>query len=553
MPQTEQALGPTQVADPRIGRILQDRYKILSRIGEGAMGVVYRAERLSLGRQVAVKFLHAQLAGDPVLVKRFDLEAQAMSSLAHPNCVSVIDFGVDGWPYLVMDFVPGTSLRALVAQGPLPARRALRVVRQVLAALAHAHAHGIVHRDIKPENILVDASSGIEDHVRVLDFGLAKFLGSDIRLTLNSVLGTPNYMAPEMTREGSIDERIDLYAAGVVLFEILTGRAPFDAPDVGQIFVKVLGMPPPKLRQWAPQASFSEELESFLLRAMSKLPAQRFPSASIMVELLDALPEARDRSKEPATVAAGPLVTGLEHTIAETLPAFLRPAEPRPEPPPEPPRPAPLAVRAVRAAARRASGKQVAALMPLAVQLRRGVRWLGESRRWLAESRKRVVFACCAAVLGLVVLIGLLLVSGGREVERAIPAAKPKPAVPEPRPGKSVARQETRAAAVDGAARARMYFEKQWWVDGFEAYQAAVRLDPALKSDPSMLRHLISALQSEKVGHRVAAHLRDLGSVARPHLREAAKKHPNKRVRERSAAILKSSARKPLLRWPGRK
>ena len=526
--QTEQALGPTQVADPRIGRILQDRYKILSRIGEGAMGVVYRAERVSLGRAVAVKFLHAQLAGDPVLVKRFDLEAQAMSSLAHPNCVSVIDFGVDGRPYLVMDFVPGASLRALVTRGPLPARRALRIVRQVLAALAHAHAHGIVHRDIKPENILVDTSSGLEDHVRVLDFGLAKFLGSDIRLTLNSVLGTPNYMAPEMTREGTIDERIDLYAAGVVLFETLTGRAPFDAPDVGQIFLKVLGTPPPKLRQCAPQASFSEELESFLLRAMSKVPAERFPSASMMIERLEALPEARDRLAEPAAVEAAPPVTGLERTMVD-----------------HPPGP-PLAVRAVRAAARRASGKQDAALVPLAVRLRRGMRWLG-------QSRKRLVVVGCAAVLGLAALIGPLLVGGGREVERAIPAVKRKLAAPEPRPGKSVPRQETRAAPVDGAARARMYFEKQWWVDGFEAYQAAVRQDPALKRDPSMLRHLISALQSEKVGHRVAAQLRDLGSVARPHLREAAKKHPNKRVRERSAAILKSGARKPLLRGPGRK
>src|SRR5262245_3941783 len=162
--------------DPRVGTVLQGRYLILAPIAEGSMGTVYRAERVQLGRQVAVKFLHPGLARDANLVKRFDVEARAMSRLAHPNCVSVIDFGVADVPYVVIDLLHGRSLRDVLIEGPVAVPRALRVMRQLLSALAHAHAQGIVHRDIKPENILIEEGPGLVDHVRVLDFGLAKLV-----------------------------------------------------------------------------------------------------------------------------------------------------------------------------------------------------------------------------------------------------------------------------------------------------------------------------------------------------------------------------------------
>src|SRR3954469_3469950 len=262
--------------DPLVGRVLQDRYRILGRIAEGGMGAVYRAERLQLNRTVAVKFLHPAMAKEPVVVRRFEIEARAMSRLAHPNCVSVIDFGVDEQPYLVMDFVQGTELRSEMAAGPLPIRRSLPIARRRLSALEHAHAHSIIHRDIKPENILLERGAGIEDHVRILDFGLAKMLGTDFGLTVGVAIGTPNYMAPEQAREGTVDARTDLYAVAVVLFEMLTAIKPFDAPEVGEVLARQMSEARPRLRENAPGQGFSEELELFLLRAMSKRPEARF-------------------------------------------------------------------------------------------------------------------------------------------------------------------------------------------------------------------------------------------------------------------------------------
>jgi eukaryotic-like serine/threonine-protein kinase len=146
----------TLVPDPRIGTILQERYRIIERIAAGGMGVVYRGERLELGRAVAIKFLHGWVAADPNSQKRFRIEAQAMSQLSHPCCVSLIDFGVEGnAPFMVMDFITGSTLGSLVHEnGPLPVKRAVGIVRQILAGLAHAHAQGIVHRDIKPDKVL---------------------------------------------------------------------------------------------------------------------------------------------------------------------------------------------------------------------------------------------------------------------------------------------------------------------------------------------------------------------------------------------------------------
>ena len=291
-------------ADPRIGRVLQGRYRIHERIAAGGMGAVYKGERLGLGRPVAIKFLHAALARDPQVMKRFEVEAQAMSRLAHPNCIAVTDFGVDELPYLVMDYVQGSPLRTIIdEQGGLPARRAIKIANQLLAALGHAHALGIIHRDMKPENVVLDTTPGLADHARILDFGLAKLLGSDSGLTVGMAVGTPNYMAPEQTREGPVDGRADLYAVGIVLFEMLTGDKPFDSTDMGEVFLRQIAMPPPKLRTYRPKAGFSAALEAVVLRAMAKAPQDRFATASEMIAALEAVPEA-------SAVTAGPVVVG---------------------------------------------------------------------------------------------------------------------------------------------------------------------------------------------------------------------------------------------------
>src|SRR5437868_13083856 len=163
------------------------------------MGVVYKGERVQLGRPVAVKFLHPWIAAQKAFLSRFENEARAMSRLAHPNTVSVIDFGVEGAPYLVMDYVTGRTLRDLLhAEGRLDPTRALALVRQLLAGLGHAHAQGIIHRDLKPENLILTEEPGMDEHLRILDFGLAK-LRDGPAMTAGMAVGTPSYMSPEQS------------------------------------------------------------------------------------------------------------------------------------------------------------------------------------------------------------------------------------------------------------------------------------------------------------------------------------------------------------------
>ena len=253
--------------DPLLGRVL-DGYRIDERIGSGGMGVVYRATQLSLSRAVAVKFLPESLAADPPFLDRFRREVDVMSRLSHPNIVTVLERGErDGRPYLVMEFVHGTSLREVLRKGPLPAPEALVNVRAALAALEHAHRHGIVHRDIKPENILL-ATGGI---VKVADFGLSRIvLGEDhTRLThTHLVLGTYEYMAPEQREHArEADERSDLYAAGVVLYEAIAGELP-----IGHF---------PPLSRTRP-AECDRRIDAIIEKSLEKSPERRYQDAEEM-------------------------------------------------------------------------------------------------------------------------------------------------------------------------------------------------------------------------------------------------------------------------------
>ncbi|RYZ37112.1 MAG: serine/threonine protein kinase, partial [Myxococcaceae bacterium] len=279
---------PTSASDPRIGSVLQGRYRILERLAAGGMGIVYRGERLEVGKSVAIKFLHAWAAREEDFRKRFQVEARAMSRLTHPCCVSVMDFGVDQEsPYMVMDFVTGDTLRGLLREGPLPLPRALGALRQVLAGLAHAHEQGIIHRDIKPENIIVTHAVGLGEQVRILDFGLAKLRDEVTGITSGMMLGTPAYMAPEQIHGEPVGPPTDLYAAGVLLFELLTGRKPFSATGNAELLRMHREVTPPLLRTVAPEAGFRAELEAALAKAMAKSPAERFQSATEFLAALD--------------------------------------------------------------------------------------------------------------------------------------------------------------------------------------------------------------------------------------------------------------------------
>lgn len=280
--------------DRMIGRTLPGGYHVLDLVGVGGMGRVYRAEQSVLGRTVAVKVIHPHLLADESAAVRFLTEARAASQLNHPNSVSVYDFGrtEDGQPYLVMEFLRGKDLATVAwEEGPLPFKRVVDVLRQALAALGEAHELGIVHRDLKPENIILEPLRRGGDFVKVVDFGLAKLKGDAQGRSVTNpgiVCGTPDYMSPEQGRGEDLDGRSDLYAVGVVLFQLLTGRLPFDADNPTQIVMMHLTIPVPDPRQVAPERDIPDALVDVLNRSMAKEAAKRFQDAAEFADALQA-------------------------------------------------------------------------------------------------------------------------------------------------------------------------------------------------------------------------------------------------------------------------
>ena len=293
--------------DPRIGLVLDGRYRIEERIAAGGMGVVYRAERLGLGKPVAVKFLHRTAALLPDHRIRFEREAAAMSRLTHPNLVSIIDYGSwESLPYLVMEYHHGASLREVLEQiVTIPAERAVFIARQMLAGLASAHAAGVVHRDLKPSNVLLVGAPG-EDLVKILDFGVAKLLDSgggptEVSVVAGRVIGTPAYMSPEHARAEPMDGRADVYSVGLLLYEMVTGQRAFQAEGkIGLLRMQVEDAPE-RPRARAPELSV--ELEAVILRALEKDREDRWPSAAEFATQLAAVPEGR-AGRQLASVSA---------------------------------------------------------------------------------------------------------------------------------------------------------------------------------------------------------------------------------------------------------
>jgi serine/threonine-protein kinase len=276
------------VNDPLLGTTLLGRYRILERIGAGAMGAVYRAEQVGLQRPVALKVLKKQADSSADVAARFEREARAMSALAHPNTVRVYDFGSTehGLLFLAMELLEGQlATDRLGDSEALPTTDAIIWAQQVLRSIGEAHAKGIVHRDIKPDNIFLARVQGEPDPmVKVLDFGIAKAVGGDHKLdqfeTLDgTVFGTPRYMSPEQAQGKPIDHRSDLYAVGIVLYELLVGEPPFVDRDAVVVMAKHIREQPPPLRRAAPTRSLPASLQRVLDRALSKSPEERFQSA----------------------------------------------------------------------------------------------------------------------------------------------------------------------------------------------------------------------------------------------------------------------------------
>ncbi|MCP4446880.1 MAG: serine/threonine protein kinase [Myxococcales bacterium] len=300
----------------RIGTTVGN-YHLDQILGRGGMGTVYSGEHVYIGKKVAVKVLHPQFAKYEDAVKRFLREARAASSINHPNIVDVTDFGPmpDGGVYFVMESLTGTSLENLIdRKGALPLHRALNVANQMAHALAAAHETGIVHRDLKPDNIMLIRKPGRRDLVRkvkgegestlvvereaeydfvkILDFGIAKVVGPEqsapSKTLAGAVFGTPEYMSPEAARGTEVDSRADIYSLGVILFDMLCGRPPFEAQAAADVLAMQIRDDPPSPRTIAPQYEITGQVEDLIFRAMQKQPKDRFQS---MDELRDDLQE----------------------------------------------------------------------------------------------------------------------------------------------------------------------------------------------------------------------------------------------------------------------
>ena len=285
--------------DELVGQVIDGRFEVLERVGAGGMGIVYRAIQRSVQREVALKVLQGALATDRVALKRFFKEARAASSLRHPNTITVFDFGrtSSGLAYIAMELLDGESLAdALDRHGTLPTDRALRIAVQICDSLADAHERGVVHRDLKPENVHLEKRHGHPDFVKVLDFGIARLLSPDeSRITRSGVVcGTPAYMAPEAGAAGEIDARADLYSLGVLLFELLTGRLPFEGRTALEMLMQHAQDTPPLLSSLSPRA-IPPALDGLVAALLAKRPDER-PGRAAVVR--DALEQLRTRTGE---------------------------------------------------------------------------------------------------------------------------------------------------------------------------------------------------------------------------------------------------------------
>ncbi|MFM2416212.1 MAG: hypothetical protein RL385_935 [Pseudomonadota bacterium] len=278
-----------------LGRLIADKYRLDAVLGVGGMGAVFRATQLSVNRPVAVKLIQGPLLKHPEVEKRFRREAEAMARLRHPASVRLFDFGAtnEGELYMVMELLEGRDLAAHLAQrGSLPAAEALAIAKQILLALSEAHAQGIVHRDLKPANVFMAELHGGEIAVKVMDFGIAGIeqAAAHNRLTrTGTVLGTPAYMSPEQAQGHAVDGRSDLYALGVLLFEMITGRVPFTGDSAVSLLLAQVSFAPPRLQEVLPDHPELVPLQPLLDALLQKAPGERPQNAQAALAIVDGM------------------------------------------------------------------------------------------------------------------------------------------------------------------------------------------------------------------------------------------------------------------------
>ena len=324
----------------RPGTTIAGRYELGERLGSGGMATVYLAEDRTLDRQVAVKVLDERYASDPSFVERFRREASAAAGLSHPNIVAVYDRGeAEGTYYIVMEYIDGPDLKEVIRErAPLPAEEAVGYARQILAALEAAHRRGIVHRDIKPQNVMV----GDDGRLKVTDFGIARAVAETGMTEAGSVIGTAQYLSPEQAKGDDVTPSSDCYAAGIVLYEMLTGRVPFDGERPVTVAMKQIHEPPVPPRTF--ERSIPAALEEVVLVSLAKRPAERFASAE---EMRAALAAAVDGQATGATAVIPPPVTERTQVMRQPTEATRVVAPPPAEDPPDGRRRWPIWVAAI--------------------------------------------------------------------------------------------------------------------------------------------------------------------------------------------------------------
>lgn len=493
LPESDPTIGARP--DEWVGKIVGGRYRVDALLGEGGMGRVYKAEHVHMRKNVALKLLHREMTFIPEAVARFEREAVAAARISHPHVATALDFGraeSDGQFYLALEFVEGRSLRAVLEEeGNLPVSRVVEIVRQVADALQAAHAQGVVHRDLKPDNImLVSAEAG--DSIKVLDFGIAKVssesAGSGQQLTrMGAIFGTPEYMSPEQAAGQTVDHKSDLYALGIILYEMLTGSPPFVAGTMTAVLLDHLQREPEPLPSTVPTA-----VAELTLALLAKAPEDRPDSAadvvrSLRIARLSALPPARAAGLRP-----------LAHKLAIAT-----------------------AVRSIQVWQRlvQVSRRIRRWLLPrLERQWRRAIFRFPALRKLhvtvpLGTRRVHLGWLLALAMSALVVLL-ITLVASSPETEavNVAPAAETageadhvsEPEQTETRPDQA---RLDEIVAVPVYKRNRqqwielgaLYESRQSWKESLFAYRNALQLAPELKDDPQLVQRLRSLAEQPEI------------------------------------------------------
>jgi len=529
------------VPDPLIGRTLNGRYEVQARLGVGGVGVVYQGRQVQLDRLVAIKVLHQSAAASPEWRDRFEREARVLSALAHVNIAPITDFGIDGGvPYLVTELLEGKSLADLINEGPVSPARALDIVGQTLRGLAFAHRQGIAHRGLKPTNIFLQALPDQADHVRLLDFGMAKFLEgasapSPAENLSHVVFGTPSYMAPEQARSERVDTRADIYAAGAILFQLLAGRLPYEADTPEGVMEAHVSAPIPSLADVQPELSIARLVQPVIERAMAKKPAARYPQALWMLSALDAL-----NGESRAAAASADVGQTLKN-----LPPVRRERR-APEPPTVKDLPH---VRRARAPSAR-PWRAAIVLVVLAAAGTAGVTFLRRHRGPVIESAKPVAAQAptpdpqATPTPPAPARAQPPAATQAKPAIAAAPGQRARDPWQEPVPEALAPIREKLERGVrlnEGALGPAYAFARQnptdprpwllighaytqlgWMSDSVERYQRAYRADSTCRGDPQMLEDLLKAVTHRVAGRNAARAIRDIyGAEALPALEKA--------------------------------